>query len=224
MDSAVAAACAVAEGRTVHALSLDYGQRCQAELAAAGALIEPLGLASHRIIRADLRAIGGSSLTTDEAVPTHRDESAIGSGIPSTYVPARNTVMLSFALGLAEVLGAEELVIGANALDYSGYPDCRGPYLRAFENLATLATAAGVEGRARYRVWAPLLELSKAEIVTRGVELGVPLAATMSCYDPPESPEGDRRACGGCDSCALRSKGFRESGVPDPTVYAGAVA
>jgi len=217
LDSAVAAAWTASRGRVVHGVSFDYGQRHRAELAAAARVAAALRLASHRVVRVDLAAIGGSALTSDAAVPKGRADAEIGRGVPVTYVPARNTVFLSLALGLAEVLGAEEIVIGANAVDYSGYPDCRGPYLRAFEEMANLATAAGVDGRARFRVVAPLLEMSKAQIVRLGVELGAPIAATRSCYDPVGP---DALACGACDSCVLRRRGFVEAGVVDPTPYA----
>lgn len=217
LDSTVAAAWTLSRGRVVHGVSFDYGQRHRAELSAAARVAEALSLASHRVVRVDLAAIGGSALTADVAVPKGRPHDEIGRGAPVTYVPARNTVFLSLALGLAEVLGAEEIVIGANAVDYSGYPDCRGPYLRAFETMANLATAAAVEGRARFRVVAPLLSMSKAEIVKLGVELGAPLALTRSCYDPVGP---DALACGACDSCVLRRRGFVEAGVADPTPYA----
>ena len=217
LDSTVAAACALADGRTVHGVSFDYGQRHRAELAAAARVAATLRLASHRVVAVDLAAIGGSALTADVAVPKGRDADAIGRGVPVTYVPARNTVFLALALGLAETLGAEEIVIGANAVDYSGYPDCRGPYLAAFEAMANLATAAGVEGRARFRIVAPLLAMPKAEIVRTGARLSAPLALTHSCYDPV-GPEA--LACGSCDSCVLRRRGFVEAGVPDPTRYA----
>jgi len=206
-----------ASGRAVHAITFDYGQRHRAELDAAVRVAAALGCASHRIVRVDLRAIGGSALTDDVAVPKGRTADAIGRGIPATYVPARNTVFLSLALGLAETVGADEVVIGANALDYSGYPDCREPYLRSFEATANLATAAGVAaaeaGRTRFRVEAPLVRMTKAEIVRRGVALDAPLHLTHSCYDPVGP---DARPCGECDSCLLRKKGFAEAGVTDP--------
>ncbi len=216
LDSAVAAASAQAEGLLVHGLTVDYGQRCRAEIGAAAKLADRMGLVTHRVVGVDLRAVGGSSLTGSTAVPRDRSDAEMGQGVPNTYVPARNTVLLAVALGLAEVVGARTLVIGANALDYSGYPDCRGPFLRAFEELASLATAAGTEEGARFRVSAPLLEMSKAEIVLRGVELDVPLVLTVSCY----VQEG-LTACGKCDACALRTKGFREAGVVNPTVQDG---
>jgi 7-cyano-7-deazaguanine synthase len=220
LDSAVAAACVAAEGRTLHTLAIDYGQRCRAELTASRAVSAHLNAASHREVAVDLRALGGSALTDDMEVPRDRTDHEIGAGVPVTYVPARNTVLLSVALGLAEVVGGDTLVIGANALDYSGYPDCRGPYLRAFEALARLATAAGTEDGVRFHVAAPLLEMSKADIVRKGIELGVPLVDTMSCYDPVERG-GVWLHCGGCDSCALRRRGFREAETDDPTPYAG---
>jgi len=217
LDSAVAAAWSQNEGRTVHGVSFDYGQRHRAEIAAAARVAAALGLASHRVVAVDLAAIGGSALTADVAVPKGREPSAIGRGVPVTYVPARNTVFLSLALGLAETLGAEEIVIGANAVDYSGYPDCRGPYLAAFEAMANLATAAAVEGRAHFRIVAPLLAMSKADIVRTGARLSAPLALTHSCYDPVGT---EALACGACDACLLRRRGFLEAGVPDPTRYA----
>lgn len=218
LDSAVAASWSVSQGRTVHGVSFDYGQRHRAELAAAARVAAALRLASHRVVAVDLASIGGSALTSEIAVPKRPDDFVSGGRIPSTYVPARNTVFLSLALGLAEVLRAEEIVIGANAVDYSGYPDCREPYLRAFETMANLATAAAVEGRMRFRVVAPLVHLSKADIVRMGACLGVPFALTHSCYDP-DGP--DALACGACDSCLLRRRGFEQAGVPDPTRYAG---
>jgi 7-cyano-7-deazaguanine synthase len=174
-----------------------------------------MGSAEHRIVKLDLRAIGGSALTADVDVPKGRGEEAIGDGIPITYVPARNTILLGVALGYAETVGAFDLFIGANVLDYSGYPDCRPEFLAAFEALANLATKAGVEGAGRFRVHAPLLHMTKADIIREGVRLGVDYAQTLSCYDPDEAG----RACGGCDSCQLRKKGFAEAGVADPTVY-----
>lgn len=213
LDSCVACAATRAAGRAVHAVSFDYGQRHRTELAAAARIAAALGCTTHRVVRVDLRAIGGSVLTDAGPVPKGRSDAAIGQGIPSTYVPARNTVFLALALGLAETVGADELVIGANAIDYSGYPDCREPFLRAFEALANVATAAGTTGAARFRVAAPLLRLTKAEIVRLGVELGAPLALTTSCYDP----SGDGAApCGACDACILRRRGFDEAGVADP--------
>ena len=211
LDSATVLAYARREGVAVHALSVDYGQRHRSELEAARRIVEHLGAEEHRVVRVDLRAIGGSALTDETmAVPT-----APTVGIPPTYVPARNTVFLALALGWAEVLDLRDLYIGANVLDYSGYPDCRPEYLRAFEALAQLATRAGVEEGARFRIHAPLLTLSKAEIVRLGSSLGVDYGVTVSCYRADE--EG--RACGLCDSCRLRRKGFLEAGLPDPTRY-----
>jgi len=214
LDSTTALAWARAEGWRCHTLAVDYGQRHRIELDAARRVAASLGAIEHREVRVDLRAIGGSALTADIAVPRGRDESAIGAGIPVTYVPARNTVFLSLALGLAETLGAPHLVAGMNALDYSGYPDCRPEFVRAFEGLAQLATRAGVEG-VRFRIHTPLMTLDKAGIIRLGVSLGVDYALTHSCYDP-----ADGLACGVCDACALRRKGFREAGVADPTRYA----
>ena len=211
LDSYTAAALAKADGFTLCALTIHYGQRHAREIEAARAVARTLAIDRHLELEIDLRAIGGSSLTTDEAVPRERDLAA--GDIPSTYVPARNTIFLSLALGWAEVLGARDLVIGVNALDYSGYPDCRPEFIRAFERLADLATRAGVEG-GRFRVHTPLLTLGKAEIIRRGLELGLDYGLTHSCYDP--SPAG--RPCGTCDSCVLRAKGFREAGVPDPVL------
>ena len=212
MDSAVALAIARSEGYACHALSFDYGQRHKAELAAARRVARALGAASHAVVRIDLRAIGGSALTGDLEVP--KDRARIGEGIPATYVPARNTVFLSFALALAEVRGAEDIFIGANALDYSGYPDCRPEYIAAFERMARLATKAGVEGRP-LSIRAPLIGMRKREIIQRGLELGVDFGLTHSCYDP--DPEG--RACGRCDACLRRRRGFDEAGVRDPLPY-----
>lgn len=217
LDSCVTAAWALSQGRAVHGISFDYGQRHRAELAAAARVAAALGLASHRVVRVDLAAIGGSSLVTGAPVPKDRSDAEIGRGVPSTYVPARNTVFLSLALALAETLGAAEIWIGANALDSSGYPDSRDPYLRAFEAMANLATAAAAEGGTRYRIVAPLVAMTKAEIARRGAELGAPMAATHSCYDPAGP---DALACGRCDSCILRRRGFVQSGVADPTRYA----
>lgn len=215
MDSATAAAVARRDGFAVHALSARYGQRHAAELDAARRVAAALGVASHVVVDVDLRAIGGSALTADLDVPTHRAADEIGTGIPVTYVPARNTILLALALGHAETLGAFDLFIGANALDYSGYPDCRPEYLQAFERLANLATKAAVEGRGTFRVHAPLLALTKAEIITLGRALGVDFALTSTCYQP----DAAGRACGACDACLLRLKGFRELGLADPVAY-----
>jgi 7-cyano-7-deazaguanine synthase len=212
LDSSTCLAIAREEGFAPHALAVRYGQRHAHELRAAERVAAAAGV-PLKTIDLDLRAIGGSALTGELEVPK---DAPPGQGIPVTYVPARNTVLLALALGYAEVLGAQDLYIGVNAIDYSGYPDCRPAFVRAFEALANLATAAAVEGRARYRVHAPLLQLSKADIIRRGTRLGVPYGLTHSCYDP--DPEG--RACGRCDSCRLRRQGFAEAGVPDPTTYA----
>jgi len=214
LDSATALAVARAEGRECHCLTVDYGQRHRIELESARAVAGQLGAASHRIVRLDLRSIGGSALTDEMEVP--KDGEPGSGGAPVTYVPARNTVLLALLLGLAEVNGADQLFIGANAVDYSGYPDCRPAFLRAFEQLASLATRTGTEEGLRYRIRAPLLHLSKAEIIRLGADLGVDYSLTWSCYDP--APGG--LACGRCDSCILRRRGFEDAGVPDPTHYA----
>jgi 7-cyano-7-deazaguanine synthase len=209
LDSYTAAAMAQRDGFELHALTVAYGQRHAREIEAARAVARALGVARHLELPIDLRAIGGSSLTSDADVPRDRDLCA--TDIPSTYVPARNTIFLSLALAWAEAAGASDLVIGVNALDYSGYPDCRPAFIRAFETLATLATRAGVEG-GRFRVHTPLIDLTKAQIIQAGLSLGLDYGLTHSCYDP--LPDG--RPCGRCDSCALRAKGFAEAGVPDP--------
>ncbi len=219
MDSAVAAAGVRSEGFEVHALSVDYGQRHRPELEAARRVANALGLASFTRLAVDLSAIGGSALTADLAVPKDRDAAQIGTDVPVTYVPARNTVLLALALGAAEVRDAEALVIGATAVDYSGYPDCRPAFLEAFEATARLGTRRGAEGKP-LRVLAPLLRLSKADIVRRGLSLGVPFAATWSCYDAVERG-GESLHCGRCDACRLRRRGFSEAGVTDPTRYEG---
>jgi 7-cyano-7-deazaguanine synthase len=211
LDSYTAAAIAKAQRFTICALTIHYGQRHAREVDAARAVARALAVERHLELEVDLRAIGGSSLTSDEAVPHGRD---LQEGtIPSTYVPARNTIFLSLALGWAEVLGARDIVIGVNALDYSGYPDCRPEFISAFERVADLATRAGVEG-GRFRVHTPLLAMGKAEIVRQGVALGLDYGLTHSCYDP--KPDG--KPCGTCDSCVLRAKGFHEAGVPDPVL------
>jgi 7-cyano-7-deazaguanine synthase len=215
LDSTVAAAEARAAGYELFLLSIDYGQRHVVELQRVPEIAAALGAVRTLVVTADLRAIGGSALTDAVPVPKDRPEEAIGAGIPPTYVPARNTLFLALALGWAEVVGAEAIYIGANVLDYSGYPDCRPEFLRAFEALARVGTRAGVEGRPM-RIEAPLLRMTKADIIRRGVALGAPLHLTHSCYDP----DRDGRACGRCDSCRLRRKGFAEAQVPDPTVYA----
>jgi 7-cyano-7-deazaguanine synthase len=210
LDSYTAAAMAQSElGFQLYALTIQYGQRHLQELASARAVAGALGVARHLELPIDLRAVGGSSLTADLPVP--RDRQPDANDIPSTYVPARNTIFLSVALGWAETLGAHDLVIGVNALDYSGYPDCRPDFIAAFERLANLATRAGVEG-GRFRVHTPLIALSKADIIRRGLALGVDYSLTHSCYDPVENGA----PCGRCDSCLLRARGFREAGVPDP--------
>jgi 7-cyano-7-deazaguanine synthase len=216
LDSATVLAVARREGFRCHALSIDYGQRHAAELAAAQRVAAALGAIEHRIIRLDLRAFGGSALTADLDVPKDRSEETMASGIPITYVPARNTVFLALALAWAETLGSFDLFVGVNILDYSGYPDCRPEFLAAFENLANLATKAGVERQGRFRVHAPLVNLPKADIIRLGVSLGVDYSLTRSCYDP--TPDGG--ACGRCDSCRLRRAGFEAAGVLDPTRYA----
>jgi len=212
LDSATTLAIARAEGYECHALSFDYGQRHVCELESAKKVAAALGAVQHLTLRLDLRAIGGSALTADIDVPKGRSDEAMSTGIPVTYVPARNTIFLSHALAWAEVLGAEDVFIGVNFLDYSGYPDCRPEFTEAFEKLANLATQAGVEGKSRFRVHTPLIELSKAQIVARAYELNVDLSLTWSCY----APEPDGRACGLCDSCLLRKKGFAEARLADP--------
>lgn len=216
IDSSTVLALARRQGFEVYALSFDYGQRHRYEIEAARRIVESLGAARHVIATIDLRAFGGSALTDSFEVPKGRDSLQMSAEIPITYVPARNTIFLSFALAWCEVLEAMDIFIGANAIDYSGYPDCRPQYLEAFNELARLATKAGVEGRARYTIHAPLLHMSKVEIIRAGVEAGVDFSMTHSCYDP--APDGG--ACGACDSCILRRNGFAEAGIPDPTRYA----
>jgi 7-cyano-7-deazaguanine synthase len=214
LDSATTLAIARAMAFECHCLTVDYGQRHRCELDAARQVAQALGADSHRLVALDLRAIGGSALTDDIEVPKDSDPDA--GGIPVTYVPARNTVLLALLLGLAEVVDARDLFIGANAVDYSGYPDCRPEFLRAFERLARLATRSGTEGGTAFRIRAPLLQLNKAAIIRLGTGLGVDYGLTWSCYDP--APQG--RACGRCDSCRLRLKGFAEAGLTDPIRYA----
>lgn len=210
LDSATCLAMAQAEGYTCHTLAFDYGQRHRVELDAAERLSRAMGAASHRVVELGLRQIGGSALTDDSiAVPEEASE-----GIPVTYVPARNTVFLSLALGLAEVLDAQAIYIGVNAVDYSGYPDCRPAFIEAFQQMADLATRAGIEGHGP-RLLTPLIDLSKAEIIRRGTTLGVDYGLTVSCYQA----DGNGRACGKCDSCRLRARGFADAGVADPTPY-----
>ena len=220
LDSTTTFAVAKSLGFDVFALSVDYGQRHRVELERAAAAAKALGAADHRTVALDLRQLGGSALTADIAVPKDRSADDMGHGIPVTYVPARNTILLGLALGYAETVGAFDLFIGANILDFSGYPDCRPEFLMAFESLANLATKAGVEGVGRFRVHAPLLQLTKADIIREGVRLGVDYSQTLSCYDP----DSRGRACGQCDSCQLRKKGFAEAGVVDPTVYVSSAA
>ena len=214
LDSATVLACARRDGFEAYALSFSYGQRHAIELRAAERVAQAQGVAKHLKIAFDLSPIGGSALTGDLPVPKGRTGEQIGAGIPTTYVPARNTIFLSFALAWAEVLGASDIYIGVNALDYSGYPDCRESYIRAFESMAREATRAGVEGR-EIHIRTPLVRLNKAEIVRLGTSLGVDYSLTWSCYDPVNG-----QACGACDSCQLRRKGFQEAGLPDPTPYA----
>ncbi|HEX8985319.1 MAG TPA: 7-cyano-7-deazaguanine synthase QueC [Bryobacteraceae bacterium] len=214
LDSATVLAYARREGFECYALTFDYGQRHRRELEAAGRVARTLGAVRHITLRIGLDAFGGSALTSALEVPKHRPAQEMGSGIPATYVPARNTIFLSCALAWSETLEAQDIFIGVNAIDYSGYPDCRPEYLEAFERMAQLATKAGVEGRARVRIHAPLLRLSKADIVKLGNELGLDFGLTWSCYDP--SPDG--HPCGACDSCLLRARGFEEAGVEDPLI------
>lgn len=213
LDSATCLAMAADEGLAPHAMSFRYGQVHTVELDAARRVAAALGAVEHRIVDIDLAAFGGSSLLGDGEIPKDRTDDEIGGGIPSTYVPARNTVFLAYALAWAEVLGAGDIFIGVNALDYSGYPDCRPEFISAFEAVANAGTRAGTEGEG-YRIRAPLIELTKAEIIRRGTELGVDYAMTVTCYDA--TPDG---ACGTCDACVLRRRGFAEAGVADPTAY-----
>jgi 7-cyano-7-deazaguanine synthase len=215
LDSATVLAIARAQGFALNALTVHYGQRHAVEVEAARRIAERYGALRHVVLPLDLRQFGGSALTADLAVPKDRSPDEMGHGIPITYVPARNTIFLSLALGWAEALGATDLFIGVNALDYSGYPDCRPEFVEAFERLANLATKAGIEGQ-RFRIHAPLLNMSKAEIVRRGRELGVDFALTTSCYDPAANGS----ACGHCDACLLRLQGFAENGMSDPGAYA----
>jgi 7-cyano-7-deazaguanine synthase len=215
LDSATVLAIARHEGFEVNALSFSYGQRHSWELEAARRVAAAIGVTDHKTIHIDLRAFGGSALTSDIQVPKGRAVDEMAHGIPVTYVPARNTIFLSFALAWAEVLGSSDIFIGVNALDYSGYPDCRPEFIRAYEAMANLATKAGVEGRQKLRIHTPLISLTKAEIIRRGVELGVDYGLTSSCYDP----SSDGTPCGQCDSCLLRQKGFRENGIADPLRY-----
>jgi 7-cyano-7-deazaguanine synthase len=220
VDSTTTAAIALSQGFDVYGLTFDYGQRHRMEIERAQVVAKALGLREHILISVDLRAFGGSALTSDIAVPKHRTMEEIGDGIPVTYVPARNTIFLSFALAWAEVLGSNDVFLGVNALDYSGYPDCRPEYIQAYEQMANLATKAGVEGRQRLTIHTPLINLSKAEIIRRGLDRGVDYGLTMSCYDP--SPLGE--ACGACDSCLLRLKAFTANGLSDPVAYRAVAA
>jgi 7-cyano-7-deazaguanine synthase len=204
-----------AAGFACHCLSFDYGQRHALELQAAANVARQLGAKEHRTVTIDLRVFGGSALTGDIDVPKDRDEQAMAAGIPITYVPARNTIFLAFALAYAEVTGAADIFLGVNAIDYSGYPDCRPEFIAAFEQMANLATKAGVEGVSRFKIHTPLIQMTKADIVRKAVELGVDLSLTHSCYDP----DTVGRPCGRCDSCALRRKGFEEAGVADPLLF-----
>jgi 7-cyano-7-deazaguanine synthase len=215
MDSATTAAIALSRGFEVHALTFRYGQRHSAELQAARRVVSHLGIVRHVVLDIDLRAFGGSALTGELELPRDTPLEQIGQGIPATYVPARNTIFLSFALGWAEVLGASDIFIGANAMDYSGYPDCRPEYIEAYQRMAALATRAGVEEGRRLSIHTPLIELSKREIIQRGLGLGVDFGITLTCYDPNR----DGAACGHCEACLLRLKGFREAGLEDPAPY-----
>jgi 7-cyano-7-deazaguanine synthase len=215
LDSTTTLAIAKGRGFSPYALTVQYGQRHVVEIDAARHVAEAIGATEHKIVDLDLRAFGGSALTDDIPVPKDRTDEEIGTGIPATYVPARNTVLLSLALAWAEVLRAPDIFLGVNALDYSGYPDCRPEFVRAFEDLANLATKAGVEGRAKFTIHTPLIRMTKKEIIRTGLGLGVDYGPTVSCYDPSD----DGAACGACDACKLRLKGFAELGVPDPASY-----
>ncbi len=216
LDSATVLAIALEQGFAPVTLTFRYGQRHAQEIDVAAALAKANGIERHVVADIDLRAFGGSALTADIDVPKHRSDEEIGDGIPITYVPARNTVFLSYALALAETTQAFDVFIGVNALDYSGYPDCRPEFVKAFEDVMNLATKAGVEGERPFTLHTPLIDMTKAEIVTRGTALGVDYAHTLSCYDPT----GDGRHCGDCDACHLRKKGFKDAGLDDPTPYA----
>jgi len=215
LDSTTVVAIAQDEGYDVAGLSFRYGQRHEHELESAARVAEAVGIANHVIVDVNLRTFGGSALTDDIDVPKDRDAEEMGQGIPVTYVPARNTVFLSFALAWAEVLGSSDIFIGVNALDYSGYPDCRPEYIEAFERMSNLATKAGVEGSQQLTIHAPLMRLTKEDIIRRGLDLGVDYSRTHSCYDP----DSEGKACGHCDSCALRLRGFAAVGIPDPARY-----
>ena len=215
LDSSTVLAMAREQGFSCHALSFRYGQRHVVELEAAGRVASAAGVAEHVVADIDLRVFGGSALTSETAVPKHASVDELGDDIPVTYVPARNTIFLSFAVAWAEVLAASDIFLGVNALDYSGYPDCRPEYIAAYEAMANMATRAGVEGTTRLKIHTPLIELTKAQIIEQGSRLGVDYGLTISCYDP--TPNG--AACGGCDSCLLRRRGFGQAGVSDPTHY-----
>jgi 7-cyano-7-deazaguanine synthase len=215
VDSTTILAIAQSQGYDVYTMSFRYGQRHALELDSAKQISEKMGAKKHVIVDIDLRAFGGSALTDDIDVPKERSDQEIGTGIPITYVPARNTIFLSFALAWAETLEIDTIFIGVNALDYSGYPDCRPEYIEAYQQMGNLATKAGVEGTAKLKIETPLISMTKAQIIQKGAELGVDYGLTLSCYDP----DSQGRACGACDSCLLRIKGFEEAGVADPTVY-----
>ncbi len=215
LDSTTVMAIAKAENFEIYSLSFHYGQRHICELECAKHIAKLMGAKQHLVVNSDFTEIGGSALTTEMEVPKGRDISAVGAEIPVTYVPARNTIFLSYALGWAEVLGSEDIFIGVNAVDYSGYPDCRPEYIAAFTKMANLATKVGVEGKQKLTIHTPLISLSKAQIIQKGTELGVDYGITLSCYDP--TPQGE--ACGQCDSCQLRRNGFAEAGILDPTRY-----
>ena len=215
LDSTTVLALARDEGYDTYAMSFRYGQRHTVELQFAEKAAKALGVKQHVIVDIDLRIFGGSALTADIAVPKDRADEEMGDSIPITYVPARNTIFLSYALAWAEVLGADTIFIGANAIDYSGYPDCRPEYIDAYQRMANLATQVGVEGKTELKIRAPLIDKTKAEIIRIGTALGVDYSLTLSCYDP----DAEGRACGGCDSCLLRKKGFKAAGIPDPTRY-----
>jgi len=220
LDSATVLAIARSEGYDASALSFSYGQRHSWELGAAKRVAQAGGAVQHRVANIDLRAFGGSALTDDIAVPKGRSADDMSHGIPITYVPARNTIFLSFALAWAEVLGSSDIFLGVNALDYSGYPDCRPEFIRAYEQMANLATKAGVEGRQKLTIHAPLMQMTKAEIIKTGLRLGVDYGLTSSCYDPA----ADGTPCGECDSCILRRRGFAENGIEDPLMYRSAAS
>ena len=214
LDSTTVVAIAKKQGFAVYALSFDYGQNHKQELDSAARVAKELGVAQHTVVKVDLRSFGGSALTSDQPIPKHRSAAEIGQGVPVTYVPARNTVFLSLALAWAETLGATDLFLGVNALDYSGYPDCRPEFIGAFERMANLGTKMGAEGN-HIRIHAPLISMTKKEIVQTGLSLGLDYSITTTCYDPAATGE----ACGACDACLLRLKGFGEAGVPDPAAY-----